>query len=119
MPYRELLSDQPQAVKRKWWGRLVCLVWPHDWLILKINVQKSINLAEYSPLAGKDAICRRCGKSWFDAGDPLFKPTTHIEQPGDRPQMATPAKHIQPAFEGSHRNHWPPPPTKGIVFKLE
>lgn len=70
MPYRELLHEQPQAVRRKWWGRVVCLFWWHDWMIFRCNGMKSVALAEFHPLAGCDAVCRRCGKTWLDAEEP-------------------------------------------------
>lgn len=111
MAYRELLGEQPQAVKRKWWGRIVCLFWWHDWMILRTNRSKAIGLAEFHPLAGRDAICQRCGKIWLDADDPLFRGIAEIAKAALPPPIPK-----QPHFRP---RPYAPSPSKGTVILPE
>jgi hypothetical protein len=53
-------------------ARLKCLVLGHMWSTFRINASKHVALARFHPLAGMDAKCARCGKTWLDAEDPYF-----------------------------------------------
>lgn len=78
MTYRRSARvEDPWPFRRSRAGRVLCLarsaltlgVLGHDWVIMRGHRRRSVVLAEFHPLAGVDAQCRRCGLTWEDASD--------------------------------------------------
>ncbi len=46
---------------------LICFFWFHDWVIYRKGERYLGPHTHFSPLAGADAFCKRCGKLSLDA----------------------------------------------------
>jgi len=61
MPYRDSPIVEPE--KPSAWKAPVCWAVGHDW---EVTRQGPGLLSMYHPLAGCDAHCKRCGKTWLN-----------------------------------------------------
>ena len=76
-PYRAAsLAPTPLAPSRSWWRSLGCYAVGffslgfrgHRWRIVRENYPRAVAMMRLHPLAGKDAVCMRCGRTFLDFG---------------------------------------------------